>query len=62
MALAGIQLVSVPVADQDRALAFYRDTLGFEVNNSALYAIDETAGESSRQNDPHRSGGKSCRR
>jgi len=27
----GIQSVSMPVADQDRALAFYRDVLGCEV-------------------------------
>jgi len=27
----GILSVSLPVADQDRALAFYRDVLGFEV-------------------------------
>jgi len=26
-----IQTVTIPVADQDRALAFYRDVLGFEV-------------------------------
>ena len=26
-----IQTITIPVADQDRALAFYRDVLGFEV-------------------------------
>jgi lactoylglutathione lyase len=28
--ITGIRTVGVPVADQDRALAFYTDTLGFE--------------------------------
>ena len=27
----GIATIGIPVADQDRALAFYRDVLGFEV-------------------------------
>lgn len=31
MALGHIDIVSVPVADQDRAKAFYTDVLGFEV-------------------------------
>ena len=34
-----IQTVTVPVADQDRALAFYRDVLGFEVR------ADNTSGD-----------------
>ncbi|KQO96664.1 VOC family protein [Leifsonia sp. Leaf264] len=29
--ILAIQTVTIPVADQDRALAFYRDVLGFEV-------------------------------
>jgi catechol 2,3-dioxygenase-like lactoylglutathione lyase family enzyme len=37
MALKGIDVVSVPVADQERALAFYRDTLGFEVTTDAEF-------------------------
>ena len=31
MAITQIQLLSLPVADQDRAKAFYVDTLGFEL-------------------------------
>lgn len=31
----GIHTVGVPVTDQDRAVAFYRDTLGFEVRMDA---------------------------
>jgi catechol 2,3-dioxygenase-like lactoylglutathione lyase family enzyme len=30
-AVTGVGTVVVPVSDQDQALAFYRDTLGFEV-------------------------------
>ena len=37
MALTGISVVSVPVADQERSLAFYRDTLGFEVKTDAEF-------------------------
>jgi catechol 2,3-dioxygenase-like lactoylglutathione lyase family enzyme len=33
--ITGVRTVAVPVADQDRALAFYRDTLGFEVRMDA---------------------------
>ena len=32
-----IQTVTIPVADQDRALAFYRDVLGFEVRADATF-------------------------
>lgn len=32
-----IQTVTIPVADQDRALAFYRDVLGFEVRADTAY-------------------------
>ena len=28
--ITGVRTVSIPVTDQDRALAFYVDTLGFE--------------------------------
>jgi catechol 2,3-dioxygenase-like lactoylglutathione lyase family enzyme len=31
MAITHIQLLSVPVADQDRAIRFYVDTLGFDL-------------------------------
>jgi catechol 2,3-dioxygenase-like lactoylglutathione lyase family enzyme len=31
MALEGVQVVSVPVSDQDRAKAFYVEQLGFEL-------------------------------
>ena len=34
--LKDVRTVAVPVADQDRALAFYRDTLGFEVRLDAV--------------------------
>jgi catechol 2,3-dioxygenase-like lactoylglutathione lyase family enzyme len=40
VALSGIQVVSVPVADQERALAFYRDTLGFEVKTDAEFGAE----------------------
>ncbi|WP_426626223.1 VOC family protein [Leifsonia sp. McL0607] len=33
-----IQTVTIPVADQDRSLAFYRDVLGFEVRADTAYA------------------------
>ena len=29
--IQGVQVVSVPVSEQDRAKSFYTDTLGFEV-------------------------------
>ena len=35
MALKRISFQSIPVDDQDRALAFYRDVLGFEVHTDA---------------------------
>ena len=35
--VTGILNVSVPVADHERALAFYRDTLGFEVRRDATF-------------------------
>lgn len=31
MTITSIQTITIPVSDQDRALAFYRDALGFEV-------------------------------
>jgi catechol 2,3-dioxygenase-like lactoylglutathione lyase family enzyme len=31
MTITGIQLLSIPVSDQDRAKSFYCDTLGFEL-------------------------------
>jgi catechol 2,3-dioxygenase-like lactoylglutathione lyase family enzyme len=31
MSLTHLQVVSIPVSDQDRAMAFYRDVLGFEL-------------------------------
>ena len=42
MKITDVGTVGVPVADQDRALAFYRDALGFEVG------IDAAFGEGSR--------------
>ena len=35
-----IQTVTIPVADQDRALAFYREVLGFEVRADATFGDD----------------------
>jgi predicted enzyme related to lactoylglutathione lyase len=37
MALRRISFQSIPVDDQDRALAFYRDVLGFAVQTDAPY-------------------------
>ena len=31
MAISSFEIISVPVADQERAKQFYRDTLGFEL-------------------------------
>jgi catechol 2,3-dioxygenase-like lactoylglutathione lyase family enzyme len=36
MTLTHIDVVSVPVSDQDRAKAFYLDTLGFELVNDQM--------------------------
>lgn len=33
--IVGIATIGIPVSDQDRALAFYRDALGFEVRVDA---------------------------
>ena len=41
-AVTRVGTVIVPVSDQDRALAFYRDTLGFEVR------LDGTFGDGQR--------------
>ncbi len=38
MAVRHINFHSVPVQDQDRAIAFYRDRLGFAVQTDAPYA------------------------
>jgi len=38
--ITGVRTVGVPVADQDRALAFYTERLGFEVRLDA--PMDET--------------------
>lgn len=38
MTILRINFVSIPVADQDRALAFYTNHLGFEVQVDAPYA------------------------
>ena len=35
--ITDVGTVGIPVADQDRALAFYRDTLGFEVRMDASF-------------------------
>lgn len=40
MSIQRINFQAVPVADQDRALAFYRDALGFSVQVDAPYEGD----------------------
>jgi len=35
--ISGVATVAVPVTDQDRALAFYRDVLGFEMRRDAPF-------------------------
>ncbi len=35
--IEGVQVVSVPVSDQDRARAFYTDTLGFELRTENIF-------------------------
>lgn len=42
MGLSSIELVSIPVSDQDRAKEFYSQTLGFSVN------VDAPVGEDMR--------------
>ena len=42
-----VQTVTIPVADQDRALEFYRDVLGFEVRQDVAFGT--TAGRASRR-------------
>ena len=37
MSINRINFVSLPVVDQDRALAFYRDVMGFDVHTDAPY-------------------------
>jgi catechol 2,3-dioxygenase-like lactoylglutathione lyase family enzyme len=39
--ITGLGTVGVPVADQERAVAFYRDKLGFEVRMDAPYGEGE---------------------
>ncbi|MEM6667072.1 MAG: VOC family protein, partial [Pseudomonadota bacterium] len=36
MTLKRINFISIPVTDQDRALAFYRDVVGFTTHTDAL--------------------------
>lgn len=38
MALSGIEVISVPVTDQDAAKKFYSETLGFAVGMDATFA------------------------
>lgn len=40
MSIKRIHFQSLPVADQDRALAFYCDQLGFEVHTDSPYSDD----------------------
>ena len=42
MTIEGVQVVSAPVSDQDKARAFYTDTLGFELR------AENTFGEGAR--------------
>jgi len=39
--IRGVKFVSVPVVDQDRALAFYTERLGFRVATVVLFRMDE---------------------
>ena len=41
MHLVDVRTVAIPVADQDRALRFYADTLGFETRIDAAYGEGE---------------------
>lgn len=41
MTITHVQVLSVPVTDQDRALDFYRDTLGFELVNDSPMGPDQ---------------------
>lgn len=41
MTISRVQLLSVPVGDQDRALSFYRDILGFALVNDMQLAPDQ---------------------
>jgi lactoylglutathione lyase len=50
-AITGVRTVGIPVTDQDRALAFYVDALGFEVR------LDLPLGEDSRWIEVAPSGG-----
>src|SRR5262245_39746859 len=36
--VTGVGTIGIPVADQERALAFYRDQLGFEIRMDSRYA------------------------
>ena len=35
MGISSVQVISIPVSDQERSVRFYRDALGFEVINDA---------------------------
>jgi catechol 2,3-dioxygenase-like lactoylglutathione lyase family enzyme len=37
MTITSIQTITIPVSEQDRALAFYRDNLGFEVRQDNAF-------------------------
>jgi catechol 2,3-dioxygenase-like lactoylglutathione lyase family enzyme len=39
--IKGVKFTSIPVADQDRALAFYTDTLGFRIITDAPFNDDQ---------------------
>ena len=40
MAIRGVQVVSIPVSDQERAKTFYVETLGFEAQRDATFPQD----------------------
>lgn len=42
MAVTHINLISIPVSDQDRAISFYRDTLGFAVITDSTFGDPQT--------------------
>ena len=39
--IKGVKFVSIPVADQDRALAFYTEKLGFRIVTDAPFGEDQ---------------------
>lgn len=49
MTVKRIEIVSVPVSDQERALGFYRDALDFQVINDSTFQSGDQAPEGGEQ-------------